>query len=272
MKILSTYNNRQILLILLILICIHCLRYHRKCYKNFSNIVQVERAKKRYAEALDEGESLVIKGKAGRPSLSSTQIATERIALRSKSEPYIKEACIICQIVGGNVSKVAYDSTGKAMLEASKKLQDKGFFRRLNHITSAGDGIANDVVYHNNCWARVRSKVHPRKEKNDSISHTLSAIEIINFVQTQMNDPEQSCLDINMVDCMFKEILLENGEANAGQDYKKKLKELILEAIPEAVFVKQKQKNNPELIISQGTQSNTVSSFKTKKWLERAFK
>ena len=54
--------------------------------------------------------------------MSSTQIATEGIALRSKSEPYMKEACIICQIVGGNVSKVAYDSTGKTMLEASKKL------------------------------------------------------------------------------------------------------------------------------------------------------
>ena len=40
-----------------------------------------------------------------------------------------------------------------------------------------------------------------------------------------------------MVDCMFKEILLENGEANTGQDYKKKFKELILEAILEAVFV-----------------------------------
>ena len=95
MKILSTCNNRQILLILLILICIHCLRCHRKCYKNFSN-VQVKRAKRRYAEALDEGESLVIKRQAGRPSLSSTQIATEGIALRSKSEPYLKEACIIC--------------------------------------------------------------------------------------------------------------------------------------------------------------------------------
>ena len=50
---------------------------------------------------------------------------------------------------------------------------------------------------------------------------TLSEIEIINFVQTQINDLEQSCLDINMVDCVFKEILLENGEANAGQDYDK---------------------------------------------------
>ena len=135
----------------------------------------------------------MIKRKAGRPSLSSTQIATEGIALRSKSEPYKKEACIICQIVAGNVSKVAYDSTGKTMLEASKKLEDKGFFRRLNHITSTGDGIANDVVYHNNCWPRVRSKVRPSKEKNDSIAHTLSEIEIINFVQTQINTPEQSC-------------------------------------------------------------------------------
>ena len=45
-----------------------------------------------------------------------------------------------------------------------------------------------------------------------------------------------------MVDCMFKEILLENGEANAGEDYKKKLKELILEAILEAVLVKKKKR------------------------------
>ena len=117
----------------------------------------------------------------------------------------------------------------------------------------------------------VISKVHPRKEKNDSIAHTLLEIAIINFVQTQINDPEQSCLDINKVHCMFKEILLENGEANAGQDYKKKLKELILEAIPEAVFVKQKQKNKPEQIISQGTQSNAVSSFNDEKMVGEDF-
>ena len=58
----------------------------------------------------------------------------------------------------------------------------------------------------------MRSQVRPRKEKNDSIVHTLSEIEIINFFQTEINDPEQSCLDIYMVDCIFKEILLENGE------------------------------------------------------------
>ena len=74
-----------------------------------------------------------------------------------------------------------------------------------------------------------------------------------------------------MVDCMFKEILLENGEANAGQDYKQKLKEFILEALPEAVFVKQKQKNKPEKIISQGIQSNTLSSFNDEKMVGEDF-
>ena len=83
------------------------------------------------------------------------------------------------------------------------------------------------------------------KEKNDSIAHTLSEIEIINFVQTQINDSEQSCLDINMVDCMFNEILHANGEANASKDYKKKLKELImLEAILEDVFKNKNKKIN----------------------------
>ena len=110
------------------------------------------------------------------------------------------------------------------------------------------------------------------KEKNDSIAHTLSEIEIISFVQTQINDSEQSCLDINIVDCMFNEILHANGEANASKDYKKKLKELIiLEAILKMFLKKQKQKNKPEQIISQGTQSNAVSSFNDEKMVGEDF-
>ena len=44
-----------------------------------------------------------------------------------------------------------------------------------------------------------------------------------------------------------------------------------LEAIPEAVFVKQELKNKPEQIISQGTQSNAVSSFNYEKMVGEDF-
>ena len=100
---------------------------------------------------MDEGEASIIKRKAGRLSLNSSHQTSEGLTTKSKSEPYLKRSCIICQVPGGSVSKVEYEATGKHMLEVSKKLQNKGFFRRLNEITLAEDAVANDVVYHNRC-------------------------------------------------------------------------------------------------------------------------
>ena len=111
------------------------------------------------------------------------------------------------------------------MLEVSKKLQDKGFFWKLNQITKTENPAANDIVYHNRCWTNARSKARPPQEKDDSISHTLSVIEVISFAQTQLKDPDQPYLNINIVNEIYKEMLLENGELheNVARGYKKKL-------------------------------------------------
>ena len=215
-------------------------KYHRKSYSNFANVNKVERAKKRYAKAMDEGEASIIRRKAGRPSVNYNHQTSEGLTTKSKSEPFLKGSCITSQVTGGSVSKVEFEATGKHMLEVLKKLQDKGFFRRSNEITLAADAVANDVVYHNRCWANARSKVRPRQEKDDSINHNLSEIEVLNIVQTQLKDPDQPYLDINIVNEIYKEMLLENSEQheNIARDYKKKLKDLLLEFIPEAIFVK----------------------------------
>ena len=92
------------------------------------------------------------------------------------------------------------------MLEVSKKLQDKGFFRRLNEITKAEDGVSKDAVYSNRCWANARSKVRLRQEKDDSISHSLSETEVINFFQTQLKESDQPHLNINIVNEIYKEM------------------------------------------------------------------
>ena len=63
---------------------------------------------------------------------------SEELTTRSKSKSYLKGFCIICQVPGGSVSKVEFEATGKHMLEVSKKLQGKGFFR-LNETTLAED-------------------------------------------------------------------------------------------------------------------------------------
>ena len=87
--------------------------------------------------------------------------------------PFLQNTSGRLQVPGGSVSKVEFQATGKQMLEVSKKLQNKGFFRRLNKIIKKENAIANDVVYHNRYCENARSKVHPPQEKDDSISHTL---------------------------------------------------------------------------------------------------
>ena len=98
------------------------------------------------------------------------------------------------------------------MLEVSYKIHDKGFFRSLNEITKTESEVSNDIVYLSRCWANVRSKVCPRQKKHDSISHTLSEIEVISFDQTQLKDPDQPYLNINIGNEVYKEMFLENGE------------------------------------------------------------
>ena len=57
----------------------------------------------------------------------------------------------------------------------------------------------------------MKSKVCPRQEKDDSISHTLSEMEVISFDQTQLKDPDQPYLNINRGNEVYKEMFLENG-------------------------------------------------------------
>ena len=41
--------------------------YHKSCYAEFANVGKLERAKKRYSDSIECGESSVIKRRVGRP-------------------------------------------------------------------------------------------------------------------------------------------------------------------------------------------------------------
>ena len=149
------------------------------------------------------------------------------------------------------------------MLSVYGKLSDKSFHRRLNTIPSPEDAIANDVLYHNLCWASAKKKSVPCVEIEENFSKIFSEIELINFVEASLNDPAKTVLDMNIVNKAYKDILIGNGEnaETLADDYKKHLKELIQGYIPSAIFVKNSQKNKPEQIISEDAQSDVVHAF-----------
>ena len=238
-------------------------RYHRKCYSDYANISKLERAKKRYNNAVEAGDSK-IKPKKGRPSLEKTSVK-EMLKTRSKSEPYIKTKCI-CQEDKRNekLHQVEFKATGDRMLAVASQLVDKSCFRRINTISIANDAIANDVLYQNLCWAKENKKVQPRTLNEPENYRKTSEIKLVKYVESYICDPSLPILDMNQVHSIYKDILIENGEnaENLAKHYKRNLKELIKENIPTAAFIKSKLANKPEQIISEATNSEAENYTK----------
>ena len=66
------------------------------------------------------------------------------------------------------LTKVQFKATERNMLAGAEKLDDKYFFIRLNTISKADDAIANDVIYHNLCWAKAKKKAFPKSNPAES--------------------------------------------------------------------------------------------------------
>ena len=112
----------------------------------------------------------------------------------------MKDICIIYQKQGGKVHQIEFKTTGQNMLQVSKMLTERSFFRRLNNITSAEDAMANDVLYHNQCWVIAKRKATPKSSKPDDHNHTLSEIELINFAENYLQCGADPALDMNKLD------------------------------------------------------------------------
>ena len=73
-----------------------------------------------------------------------------------------------CYSNSAKINNVERANRRYAVKEMSKKLQDKGFFRRLNEMTKAEDAVANDVVYQNCCWENAILVSHIKKKMRAS--------------------------------------------------------------------------------------------------------
>ena len=71
---------------------------------------------------------------------------------------------MICQCSDGVLNRVEFKAMGHNILDISSKLPDKTFFRRMNSMSKVEDALANDVIYHNLCWAKAKKKAVPKQK------------------------------------------------------------------------------------------------------------
>ena len=149
------------------------------------------------------------------------------------------------------------------MLDVSSKLPDKAFFRRLNSISIEEHAVDNDVIYHNLCWAKAKKKAVPKQKPTENYIKTLSNVEILNHIENSLVDNSIEFLDMNKLNEVYKKMLAENGQNhdNISSNYKKQLKELVEENLPEICFVPSNQKNKPEKLTTKLTQAETAKLY-----------
>ena len=130
----------------------------------------------------------------------------------------------------------------------------------MNTISKADDAIANDVIYHNLCWAKAKKKALPKSKPVESYSKTLADIELLNFIENRVFQNPDTVLDMNNVNSTYRAILIENGAnpEDLSVNYKKQLKELIQENINDIVFIKTTRRNEPEQLVASETQKQAL--------------
>ena len=112
------------------------------------------------------------------PLVAKTREQNVSLTTKSKTQPFNKSACVICQKPGAKLHEVMFDSTGENMLSVSKKLEDKSFFHRLNSISHAEDAVANDALFHHLCWNSAKCQAEPNSNLIDNAIKTTSDIEL----------------------------------------------------------------------------------------------
>ena len=230
--------------------------YHSECYKYVTNKTLIERLKSRPLVSAQEKKF---------PEEKPTE---HRTSLRSSSVSYDKTLCIICQTKGGRLRKVMCKETGEKMFLTSKGLENNGFFLRMNTIPNAADAIANDVMYHLQCWVVCQRKVTSTpnsvlNENNDSenVQRILADIEIVSHVKSTLEDGSDHTITMNEVNDIYNRLL--NNNKNIG-NHKTYLKQLLQENITNITFSRPTARNLPEIICHTKTKSEALELWRSK--------
>ena len=141
------------------------------------------------------------------------------------------------------------------MPDVAKKLKDDSLFLRLNQIPNAEDAVANDVQYHRTCWvlSQRNAKISSAPQELEDIDRVIADIEVINKVENFLTENSDSVLDMKTLNSIYNE-LLETHDIN----YRRYLKQLLEENIPEIMFVRPPTRNASERICLPQGQSQKV--------------
>ena len=127
---------------------------------------------------------------------------------------------------------------------------------RLSNIPSVSDAVANGVQNHRKYWVGVQRKADVEKslpQELENVNRIVPDIETQDIVVNLLKESTESVTDMKSLNATYINLLGTN-EVN----YKRYLKQLLLENVPGVQFVRPPGRNQSERVCYSRTQSSAV--------------
>ena len=228
--------------------------WHRICYQQTTNKELIRWAKERYERK---------KSDLGAPTSAEV---TNNSTRRSLCPMYEKKNCFFCDEEGSKrhpLHKVATFNAGKNLKDAVNLNNNDKLKVRLNEALNPLDAHAIDVLYHKKCWAINVSNLL-RQKRSDYLTKDSEAVEAVLATEIEFLSLLEGWLtDGNIITMVSLQSTYMNIASENGCEYpdisRKKLKDLIMEEIPNVEFCKPRKANESERVVLKSTRDFAIA-------------
>ena len=234
--------------------------YHKECRKLIVHSVNIERLRKR-SFMLSDDNGLHTNPKKGRPGNYSDK-RKNRVLEELHPQSCIFSHCAFCPKTINDTHQVLTENKGSSLLEIKINTYDDDIRVALSDLFEAGDAVAKKKRYHRHCCrtAERSTNCDINASKNRRLFDICDA-EITLFVKEAISQPG-NVMTMNEVNDAYVNMLSEHDMCTTNNiNYKKQLKSLLLENVPNIQIVASAIKNHSDLISLKKVVSDKMDEY-----------
>ncbi|KAG0729712.1 hypothetical protein GWK47_029788 [Chionoecetes opilio] len=221
-------------------------RYHSECRKPIVNKNKIGRLRKR-----SRTDSPVCAPRGpGRPSSAVGSVRPKRSKTIPKEQVCLFSNCDFCPKNDSKpLHRVLTDSMGKTLLQIKQKTPDDHVRVSVANLEEPGDASALEKHYHRTCL-RSSQRISTRTDhSNVPLIRSVCDAQLVLGIQNTLSDEDVTLSMAEVNDAYLSILKRYRVDVNESENYRKYLKRLISERLPEVKFVTSLRRNEPDRLV-----------------------
>ena len=223
-----------------------CVRYHSECRKHIVKMSMIARLR---SKRVRSDSPVCLARSPGRPINTTDSARPKRTTSTPKANVCILSSCSVCpNDTAESLHRAFSGGIGESLIEIKLKTQDDKVRTCVSELEGAGDASALEKYYHRTCFRSAQRPFTPVFHSNVQVIRIVCDEQLLLSIQNTLSDGVT--LNMGEVNDVYLLILKRyHVEVVETTYYRKHLKQLNTEYLPNAQFVKSFRKNEPDNIV-----------------------